>query len=453
MKIDFKKSNYALKRELNNMQPYDIAEIFVDLEKDEQIRVMNLIGVKKTAIVFSRLSEYQQIEVYDEFDQNKRKQVLDNLEIDELKEFVGYHDQYEQEQILALVKPVKANTIRDLLIYSNDLAPSIMSKEFLTINIGMSVKQTTSYIFNNVKDDDFIDNIYVVDEDDKLLGVVSLKDIIVARADDTISKLMDTDFLFAYNDNTIQEAIETVRNYDITSLPVLDHGGYLLGIITADDVLEQLMMQYEEAYNRFGFLRNHDESYSGVQRSIKRLPWLIIATILNLIIAAILGSVEAFEATLATIVTLILFQPMILDMAGNIGTQNLAVAILGLHKNELETKKDTKKFIRKELLVSIFNSVIVAIIGFSIAAIVTMLSAHQSIHGHEISAIRMGTVVGSALLVSMFLSGVLGTLLPIILTKNNIDADNATGPILTTLNDIIALFTYYGVAALLLMTL
>ena len=453
MKIDFKKSNYALKRELNHIQPYDIAEIFPELEPDEQIRVMQLIGVKKTAVVFSRLSEYQQKEVYEQFEENKRKQILDNLEIDELKEFVGYFDQYEQEKILSIVKPVKSNLIRDLLIYSNDLAPSIMSTEFLKIEVGMTVKQVTSYIFNNVKDEDFIDNIYVVDEDDKLLGVISLKSIIIARADDSISKLIDTDFLFAYNDSSIQDAIEIVRNYDITSLPVIDHSGYLLGIITADDVLEQLIMQYDEAYNRLGFLKNHDESYTGFQRSMKRLPWLIIATILNLIIAAVLASVPAFEATIATIVTLVLFQPMILDMAGNIGTQNLAAAILGLHKKELETKQERKTFIKKEALVSIFNSLVTAIIGFTIATIVTSFSAHQSIHGVEISALRMGSVVGAALFVAMALSGILGTFLPILLTRNNINADNATGPILTTLNDIIALFTYYGVAALLLMTL
>lgn len=453
MKIDFKKSNYALKRELNHIQPYDIAEIFPGLEPDEQIRVMQLIGVKKTAVVFSRLSEYQQKEVYEQFEENKRKQILDNLEIDELKEFVGYFDQYEQEKILSIVKPVKSNLIRDLLIYSNDLAPSIMSTEFLKIEVGMTVKQVTSYIFNNVKDEDFIDNIYVVDEDDKLLGVISLKSIIIARADDSIRKLIDTDFLYAYNDSSIQDAIEIVRNYDITSLPVIDHSGYLLGIITADDVLEQLIMQYDEAYNRLGFLKNHDESYTGFQRSMKRLPWLIIATILNLIIAAVLASVPAFEATIATIVTLVLFQPMILDMAGNIGTQNLAAAILGLHKKELETKQERKTFIKKEALVSIFNSLVTAIIGFTIAAIVTSFSAHQSIHGVEISALRMGSVVGAALFVAMALSGILGTFLPILLTRNNINADNATGPILTTLNDIIALFTYYGVAALLLMTL
>lgn len=453
MKIDFKKSNYALKRELNHIQPYDIAEIFPGLEPDEQIRVMQLIGVKKTAVVFSRLSEYQQKEVYEQFEENKRKQILDNLEIDELKEFVGYFDQYEQEKILSIVKPVKSNLIRDLLIYSNDLAPSIMSTEFLKVEVGMTVKQVTSYIFHNVKDEDFIDNIYVVDEDDKLLGVISLKSIIIARADDSIRKLIDTDFLYAYNDSSIQDAIEIVRNYDITSLPVIDHSGYLLGIITADDVLEQLIMQYDEAYNRLGFLKNHDESYTGFQRSMKRLPWLIIATILNLIIAAVLASVPAFEATIATIVTLVLFQPMILDMAGNIGTQNLAAAILGLHKKELETKQERKTFIKKEALVSIFNSLVTAIIGFAIAAIVTSFSAHQSIHGVEISALGMGSVVGAALFVAMALSGILGTFLPILLTRNNINADNATGPILTTLNDIIALFTYYGVAALLLMTL
>ena len=453
MKIDFKKSNYALKRDLNNLQPYDIAEMFSDLETDEQLRVMQLIGVKKTSIVFSRLSEYQQVEVFHELDQNKQKQILDNLEIDELKEFIGYHDQDEQADILALVKPVKSNLIRDLLIYSNDLAPSIMSTEFLSVELGTSVTKATSYIFNNVKDEDFIDNIYIVDDDEKLIGVVALKSLIIARAGDSMNKLMDTDFEFAYNDDSISDAIEKVRNYDLTSLPVLDHSGYLLGIITADDVLEQLIKQYDEAYNRLGFLRNHDESYTGFQRSIKRLPWLVIATILNLIIVAILASVPAFDATISKIATLVLFQPMILDMAGNIGTQNLAVAILGIHRKELETDEESRKFVGREVLVSGLNSLILAIIGFGLAAVFTLINSHETTTGIQVPFAKMGIVVGTSLFVAMFLSGILGTVLPIILTRRKVDADNATGPILTTLNDIIALFTYYGVAALLLLTI
>lgn len=451
MKLDFKKTNYALKKDLNALQPYDIAELFSDLEKEEQTRVIQLIGIKKMAQVFSRLSEYNQMEVYDELDYTRRKQILNNLEIDELKEFIDYYEEEEQEEILKLVRTDKANLIRDLLIYSNDTAPSIMSTEFITIKIGTSVKEATSYIFNNVKDDDFIDNIYIVDEDEKLIGVLNLKDLIIARSSDSIRSIMISDFVFAYNDHTIKEAIEIVRNYDINAIPVIDHSGYLLGIITADDVLEQLINQYDESYNKLAYIKNHDESYTGWQRSYKRLPWLIIATILNLIIAAVLASVPAFEATISTIVTLVLFQPMILDMAGNIGTQNLAITILGLHKDELTTKEQTRPFTKREIIVSLLNSLIVAIIGFGMAMAFTTLNQHQTSTGETISALRMGMVVGGSLFVGMGLSGVLGTMLPLWLTRANVNADNASGPILTTLNDFIALFTYYGVAALLLM--
>ena len=251
MRLDFKKSNYLLRKELNLMQPYDIAELLSELEKAEQQRVVQLVGIKKMAQVFSRLTEYNQIEIYKNLGQQKRKQILNNLEIDELKEFIDYfEEETEQEAVLSLVKSEKANLIRDLLIYSSDTAPSIMSTEFLTINIGFSVKEATSYIFNNVKEDDFIDNIYVVSHDNKLLGVLNLKDLIIARNTDSIRSIMISDFIFAYNDHTIKEAIEMVRNYDITAIPVIDHSGSLLGIITADDVLEQLINQYDDAYNR-----------------------------------------------------------------------------------------------------------------------------------------------------------------------------------------------------------
>lgn len=453
MKLDLTKTNYSLKRDLKNLQPYDIAELLYDLDVSDQIRIMTLIGVKTTSKVFSRLTKHQQIEVFDGLDTNKQKQILDNLEMDELKEFISYHEEDRQQQILSIIKPEKSNLIKDLLIYSNDLAPSIMSTEFITIDVNFTVKQATSYIFNNVRENDFIDNVYIVSDDEKLLGVVALKDLIIARSTDSINKIMDKDFLFAYNDNSVKESIEIVRNYDITSLPVIDHQGYLLGIITADDVLEQLINNYDELYHRLGYVKNHDESYSGLQRSLKRLPWLIIATILNLAIAVLLLTVPQFEATLGQVFALILFQPMILAMAGNIGTQNLAVSILGLHKEELNDKKTKRTFFRREILSGIFNSVAIAIAGFIIVAIFTFITKQTALDGHMIDPFKMGLVVASALFISMIASGIIGTVLPIILSNYNLNADNAAGPILTTLNDIIALFTYYGVAALMLVTL
>ena len=453
MKLDFTKTNHLLKKELNAMQPYDIADLLVDLEEEEQERVATLIGAKKMAIVFSRLSKYQQRLIFDVLKQPLQKEILKFLEIDELKEFINYFPEQEQDEVFNLISVERANLIKDLLIYSNDTAPSIMSTEFMTINIEMSIKQATYFIFTNVKDNDFIDHIYVVDRDEKLLGAIALRDLIIARPSDTIKGLITKELIFAYNDYSIKETIDIVRNYDISAVPVIDHSGYLLGIITADDVLEQLITQYDEAYRKLAYIKSHDESFSGFRRSIVRLPWLIIATILNLVIAFILASVPAFEATVSTIITLVLFQPMILDMAGNIGTQNLAVVILELHRDELDTKKKTKQFIRKEVVVSLLNSLTIAVIGFTMAVIFTMINQHHSAAGIPINYFKMGIVVGLSLFIGMGLSGILGTYIPIFLTKINADTDNASGPILTTLNDIISLFTYYGIAALLLMAL
>ena len=201
-----------LQKDLKNIQAYDIAEIFHDLEVIHQKRVIDLISDKKASEVFSRLTEYQQKEVFFELDNITKKRILDNLEIDELKEFIAYYEKEEQDDILSFVMEDKANIIKDLLIYSNDLAPSIMTTEYLSININKTIKEATSYIFNNVKEDDFIDNIYVIDEEEKLVGVLSLKDLIVARASDSISELMDSEYNFAYNDNTIKEAIKIVRS-------------------------------------------------------------------------------------------------------------------------------------------------------------------------------------------------------------------------------------------------
>lgn len=446
MKLDFTKSNYALRRELHHMQPYDIAEIITELELEEQQRVMHLIGVKKTAQVFSRLTIYMQLELFETFSEQRKSQVLENLEIDELKEFIFANEEEEREKLLGYLKPTKANVVKDLLVYSIDLAPSIMSTEFLTIGINMTVQEATSFLFHNVKDNDFIENLYVVDEYGVLIGVLRMKDLIIARKGDSIKNLIEQDFHYAYRDNTVKEAIDIVKKYDVNALPVLDRTGRLLGLITADDALEQLVHEYDQLYNRLAFINSHDETYSGVQRSLRRLPWLIVATVLNLVIVAVL---QIFEATVAEIIVILLFQPMILDMAGNIGTQSLAVTLLHIHKDNLEDRKAEGRHFLKELGVALFNSLTVAVIGFLISF--GYLSISKTPMGNaNLKPYMMGIVVFIALFLAMFLSALLGTLLPMILNKTKANPDNAAGPILTTLNDVIALFVYFGAATVLI---
>ncbi len=453
IKLNFKLSNAQLKKELNKMQAYDIADIFYDLEEKDQFRILDLLESKKSSEVFSRLSEYEQVEIFEKLNEPRKRQILNNLEVDELKEFIGFYEKDEQEDIIKYIDSEKANIIRDLLIYSNDLAPSIMTTEFLTINVNSTVKQATSSVFKNSKEDVFIDNIYVVDNDEKLVGVIFLKDLIVARANDSILDLMITDCHFAYNDSTIKEAIQIVRNYDLTSLAVINHQEELLGIITADDVLEQLINDYDELYHKFAFLPEHEDAYTGLQRSAKRLPWLIIATILNLLIAILFLLVPAFELTLSQVFALVLFQPLVLDMAGNIGTQNLAVTILGIHKNELSNKEDRKSFFIKELLIVLFNCFIVAIFGFLVVSLFSLITAQTTNSGDLIAPYKLGLTVGTSLFVGMFISGLLGTIIPIFFASRNMDSDNASGPILTTAADIVAILTYYLIAAIMLLFL
>ncbi|MGI6713609.1 MAG: magnesium transporter [Bacilli bacterium] len=451
--LDFSKSNYSLKRELKNLPPYDIAALFPELEVEEWLRIFQLIGVKKSSIVFSRLSKNLQMEVFDELEEGQKRQILDHLEVDELKEFIGFYQEEEQAEILTFVKEDKANIIKDLLIYSKHLAPSIMTTEFLIIDLDYSVKQATSYLFNNVKENDFIDNVYVLDDEEKIVGVIALKDLIIARAGDSISNLLDRDFHFVYHDNTVKEAIEVVRNYDLTSLAVIDHQGNLLGIITADDVLEQLMKHYDELYRSLAFLPKSEDPVSGLHRSLKRLPWLIVTTIISLVIATIFLLIPAFEMTLAEVFALVLFQPLVLDMAGNIGTQNLAVTILGIHKEELASDTNRRKYLRKEVLIALLNSLTIAVLGFVVVAVFSRLTGQVKQTGELIAPYKLGLVVGSALFAGMFISALLGTLLPLFFTKRKVDSDNASGPVLTTLADVIALLTYYLIAAIMLLVI
>lgn len=440
-KLNFKHSDEQLKKQLKPLFAYDLALYYPILDDLEKKRLLNLIGLDKMTDMFVELEVEDQLDLISRLPESKQKTLFRNMESDDLKEFIEDIGEEKRPQIMSLLSKVKAKTISLLLTYDEDVAASIMSTDFITILLGDTIKEATDHVIKDSKETDYIDTLFVVDDEKRIVGLIDLKDLIMARSNQTLEKIMIDDFQFVYDDETIEKAIQTVVDYDRNVIPVLDSDDHILGIVTADDVFDEIIEASEDDYQKMALLSDYESSSSAFERTKQRLPWLMIAVVLNLLIASFLS---IFEGTLQAVTIIVFFQPLILGMAGNIGTQALAVTILGINKNEFDGKNIPKDHLLKEVLIGLLNSVLLGIAAFIFVTLFLTIFPAQG----NILPYRMGLVVFFAMSASMFVSSFMGALIPIILNKFDQDPSAASGPLMTTVNDLFALVIYFSIATL-----
>ncbi|MCV2231783.1 magnesium transporter [Acholeplasma manati] len=313
----------------------------------------------------------------------------------------------------------------------------VMNTHILTLSPTMDVKDAMKKVVKQSNDDTLIDILYVTDQD-QLVGVVDLKELIIARSPITIEAIMRKNYHFVFEDEPVSKAIDTVQKYDRNMIPILSKTKTLLGVITAEMALDLLAEETLEDYHKLASLNEYDVHSKPLSRSKKRLPWLLILLALSLITASVLSF---FETTLQTVIILVLFQPMILDSAGNISTQSLAKAILVIND---DPDADMKPFIIKELLIGLMNSTFLALVGFTFSYLFLWVFQNNV-------DIKVSFTVGLALFVALLVGAVTGAFVPMILRKMKIDPSVASGPFMTTLNDVISLTIYFSLATLILL--
>jgi|LSQX01.2.fsa_nt_gb magnesium transporter len=440
MILDLTKSNYALKKELSKIQPFDIATDFHSYPLKEQKKIASLVGKNKMVKIFIELPIQTQIQYFNQLPMKEQKNFINLLPTDELNHFIKNNDKDDRPRLINFLSKQKIVLIEKLLSYDEEDVASIMSTEYIELKPNMTCGEATSYVFKVVKDSDFINLLYVV-EKDTLIGIVSLKELIIARKNQSLADVITKDYYFAFDDDSIKSAIEKVKSYNISALPVLSHDFKMIGIITVDDVIEEIHDDIIDTYQKLGFLNDHEDSYSPFNRTLARLPWLLIVLLMNTVFLSVL---QVFEQTLTTITVLLLFQPLVLNMSGNIGTQSMAVTILVLS----DKSQNIKQTIRKETSVGVLNSLIIGFLGFLMAIGILMLFFSENGIGYSL---KFGFVVALSLFSSMFVAALSGTILPIVFYKLGYDVKNASGPILTTINDIVGLTIYFLVATLLIL--
>ena len=378
-------------------------------------------------------------------DKNLREavKVLSLMEVDDAVDVLDEVDDATKKQVVDMLPEDAGNDIQMILSYEEDEMGSRMTTNYIAIRRGIDIRQAMHELVSQAGENDNIGNVYVLDESNKYYGAIDLKDLIVARENDTLESIINTTYPFVTDHEKIEDCIDELVDYAEDSIPVLSETKELLGVITAQDVVEAVDDEMGEDYAKLAGLTDEEDLRETTKESMKkRLPWLIILLFLGMGVSSVVG---AFEAVVAVLPIVMCFQSLILDMAGNVGTQSLAVTIRVLMDENL-TGKQKLHLVWKEMKVGFVNGLLLGSLAFVFIGIYIACFKHNAwLHAFLISG-----CVGVSLMVAMVISSLVGTLIPISFHKIKIDPAVASGPLITTVNDLVAVVTYYGLAWLFL---
>ena len=433
----------ALRLALEDYHDKDLAEALEELSADERKKLYRIIGPERTGEVFSFVKD--DVDTYiNEISINEAAKIVEEMDTDDAVDLLEQVDDTIEEKLLEKMDDKVEEEIRLIQSYDDDELGSLMTTNFIKLNILYTVKQAMRELIKQSEDNDNIDTLYVVDNNGLFCGVVDLRDLIKARESDKFTELVITSFPVLYDHEKIADCLDEIREYSENSLPVLDQEQHLLGVITSTDIIETVDEEISDDYAKLGGLSSQEDLDEPLLQSMKkRLPWLAALLVLGIGVSAVVG---IFEGVVKEIAIIVCFQSLVLDMAGNVGTQSLAVTIRVLMDEEVSAK-DKIRLILKEMRVGFFNGLLLGLASFVfIGLYIFIFKKYPALFSFAVSA-----CVGIALLVAMLVSSFVGTTVPIIFDKLHIDPAVASGPFITTINDLIAVISYYGLAWILLL--
>ena len=419
----------------------DIAAALSMLNRDERKKLYSVLDIDALSAVLEYADE---IGVYlEELTYKKRIEVLSRIEVASAVAYLKTLDKRERNSILELMDDGPQNEIRLLASFDEDEIGSRMTTNYISIANGTGIRQAMHELVEQAAVHDNISTIYVIDQDGIFYGAIDLKDLIVARDGQALEDITVTSYPYVYANELVEDCIDRIKGYSEDSIPVLDADNRLKGVLTAQDIAELIDDEMGEDYAKLAGLTAEEDLREPLLKSIaKRLPWLIVLLGLGLIVSSVVG---LFETVVASLPLVVCFQSLILDMAGNVGTQSLAVTIRVLMDERLPAKQKLF-FILKESRVGLCNGFILGVLSFAVIGLYLFLLKGET----ATLAFSVSFCIGIALLVAMFLSSISGTGIPMLFKKLKIDPAVASGPLITTINDLIAVVTYYGLSWILL---
>lgn len=431
----------TLNDRLSDYHGNDIAEAFEQLNENERKALYPVLGAERISEIFSYIEDPD--EYLRELGIDGAAQVLSLMDSDDAVDAMDDLDLSMRKRLVDLMDDNSSHDIKLIMSYSDDEIGSLMTTNYIVIKNTLNVRQAMQELISQAGENDNISTVYVTNKHDKFFGAIDLKDLIIARADTPLSDIIMLSYPYVSDHAKIDECIERLKDYAEDSIPVIDGSKRLIGVITAEDLMEASDEELSEDYAKLGGLSEQEDLEESTFVSVKkRLPWLIILLFLGIGVSSIVG---IFETVVAILPIVICFQSLILDMAGNVGTQSLAVTIRVLADDQV-SGADKLRLVTKEIRIGFFNGLFLGIMAFMFIGGYICIFKHNPVH----YAFLISGCVGLSLIVAMVISSLVGTLIPIFFNKIKIDPAVASGPLITTVNDLVAVISYYGLVWILL---
>ena len=406
---------------LSALDTEDMSEVVSYMEDAGEY--LSALNPEEAADLIEQMDADDALEALEDLDEKIRDEVLERIEDGQIKEDLALLESYRDEEI-----------------------GSRMSTNFIAIRRDLTIKGAMRTLIAKAEENDNISTLFVIEEDGSYFGSLDLKDLIIARSTDSLEDLISTAFPRVYDKELVSECIDRLHEYSEDLIPVLSSAnGSLLGVITAQDIAELIDEERGDDYAKLAALASEEEKGDSLLRSMgKRIPWLVVLLFLGLAVSAVVGF---FEGVVDELPMLVAFQSLILGMAGNVGTQSLAVTVRGLGNDRSLSTRKRFVLILKETRIALLNGLALGIVSFLIVtAYLVIIASYPAAMIFSIAG-----CVGSAMCLSMMISGFTGAAIPLVLHGIGVDPAVASGPLITTVNDLAAVVSYYGLAWALLL--
>ena len=429
------KNDHELEILLNDLHHADIAEIFDELDIEEAIYIFKILDSEITAEILTELEEDVREKILHGLSPKEIAEELDELDTDDAADIIAELSQSKKEEVISELEDVEhAKDIVDLLRYDEDSAGGLMGKELVKVNENWTVLTCVKEMRSQAENVTRVHSIYVVDDENRLKGRLSLKDLLTTSTKTPIREVYISKVDSVRVNASNVEVARIMQKYDLEAIPVVDEMGRLVGRITIDDIVDVIKDEADKDYQLAAGISQDVEANDSILELTKaRLPWLVLALLGGFISVKMLG---LFEGAMAEHGKLFFFTPLIAAMAGNVGVQSSAIIVQGLANHSISGSIFNR--LLKEISLSLLNGTILAIILFT--------GSHYLL-GYEL---QIGGIIAISLISVIIIASLIGTFIPLILDKFGIDPALATGPFITTSNDICGILIYFSIAKMIL---
>ncbi|MCT2345218.1 magnesium transporter [Niallia taxi] len=416
---------------IDELQPYDIAQIYETLPDKHRTRFLLFLNTDLLANLLEEINKEEQLDILNKLGVEKTGKVLDLMDNDDLASLLNELSPETTEQLLSGMKKEESIIVQNLMNYPDETAGRMMTNRFVWIRDYYTTREAVDKLKSFADFAETLSYLYVINQKRQLVGVVSYRDLLIAEPQDKIMDIMYERVISVSVAEDQEQVAHIIQKYDFLAIPVVDEENMLMGIITVDDIIDVVIQEADEDIQKLSAGgKDIDFDTKAHIAAYRRLPWLILLLFIGIVSGSIISS---YEDILSKAVALSFFMPMISGMTGNTGTQSLAVIVRGLISNTIN-KRIVTKVIFRELLVGL-------IIGATCGIIITLIAYVWQ--GSPV----LGFVVGCSLFFTLIIGTLSGTIIPLILYRFKIDPAVASGPLITTLNDIFSLFIYFGIAS------